>query len=160
MRGKALRKAVAFALGGLVVGLDQLTKAWALRALPDGESMTLIPGLLRLHVTENSGAAFSMLQGAGSFLVLAIVAAVVVILLAIRSSEGWWETLTLGLVLGGAIGNLIDRLTRGPGFSDGRVVDWIDPSFFPTFNVADASITTGVALLLLFGLLTRTDSAA
>jgi len=138
-----------------VVALDQATKAWALKGIPPNESIILIPGWLRLHVTENSGVAFSMLQGAGSFLVLAIIVAVIVILLAIRSSEGWWETLSLGLVLGGAMGNLVDRLTRGPGFSDGRVVDWIDPSFFPTFNLADISITVGVALLLLFSVLSR-----
>jgi len=95
------------------------------------------------------------LQGAGSFLVLAIIVAVVAIFLAIRSSEGWWETLSLGLVLGGAMGNLADRLTRGSGFADGRVVDWINPSFFWTFNVADASITVGVALLLLSGIFLR-----
>jgi len=138
-----------------VVALDQATKMWALSAIPSSKSIVLIPGWLRLHVTENSGVAFSMLQGAGSFLVLAIIVAVIVILLAIRSSEGWWETLSLGLVLGGAMGNLVDRLTRGPGFSDGRVVDWIDPSFFPTFNLADISITVGVALLLLFSVLSR-----
>jgi len=156
VRSKTLRrKAAAVGLGAFVVLLDQITKAWALRAVPAQESITLIPGLLRLHVTENSGVAFSMLQGAGSFLVLAIVVAVIVILLAIQSSERWWETLSLGLVLGGAMGNLVDRLTRGPGFSDGRVVDWIDPSFFPTFNLADTSITVGVALLLLFSVLSR-----
>lgn len=158
MRSKALKKAVAVGLGAAVVAFDQVTKAWVLHRLSDGESIILIPGLLRLHVFENSGAAFSILQGAGSFLVLAIIVAVIVILLAIRTSDGWWETLSLGLVLGGAVGNLVDRLTRGPGFSDGGVIDWIDPSFFPTFNVADASITTGVALLLLFSLLSREPS--
>lgn len=156
MRGKTLRrKAAAVGLAAFVVGLDQITKAWALRAIPEHESIILIPGWLRLHVTENSGVAFSMLRGAGSLLVPVIVVAVIVILLAIRSSEAWWETLSLGLVLGGAMGNLVDRLTRGPGFSDGRVVDWIDPSFFPTFNLADASITIGVGLLLLLSLLSR-----
>lgn len=153
MRSKTLiRKGAALAIAAAVVLLDQLTKSWALRAAPPGSSVELLPGLLRVHVSQNSGVAFSMLRNAGTILVVGIIIAVVVILFALKSSEGWWQALSLGLVLGGAVGNLVDRLTRGPGLLDGRVVDWIDPSFFPTFNIADSAITIGVVLLLITSL--------
>jgi signal peptidase II len=150
VRGQALKqKATALGIAAALVALDQLTKAWVLRAIPAGGSIELIPGVLRLHVAENSGVAFTLLRGAGPILVLGIVAVVILIVIALGSSEGWLQVLSLGIVLGGAVGNLVDRFTRGPGLLDGRVVDWIDPSFFPTFNVADTSITIGVALLLI-----------
>ena len=153
VRSKALKhKAAALIVAAVVVAADQITKAWALRAIPAGTSIELIPGVLRLRVFEYSGVAFSMLQNAGTVLVIAIIIAVVVILFALRSSESWWQSITLGLVLGGAMGNLVDRFVRGSGFLDGRVIDWIDAPFFATFNLADASITVGVILLLIVGI--------
>ena len=152
MRSETLKhKAVALAVAAVVVAVDQITKAWALRAIPAGDGIDIIPGVLRLRVSENSGVAFSMFQNAGTILVIAIIVAVIVILFALRTSESWWQSVTLGLVLGGAVGNLVDRFMRGSGFLNGRVVDWIEPSFFATFNVADASITIGVILLLIVG---------
>lgn len=152
VRIQALKqKAAALAVAALVVVADQLTKAWALRAIPDGGT-DLIRGVLRLRVYQNSGVAFSMLKDAGTILVIAIIIAVVVILFALKSSESWWQAITLGLVLGGATGNLVDRFVRGSGLLDGKVIDWIDVPFFATFNIADASITVGVALLLILSL--------
>ena len=75
--------------------------------------------------------------------------AVVVIVLVIRKVERGYDAVALGLVLGGAIGNLLDRIFRGDGLLDGRVVDFLDFSFFPAFNVADSAITVGAALALL-----------
>ena len=65
------------------------------------------------------------------------------------------ETAAYGLIIGGALGNLVDRVFRGPGLLDGRVIDWIDLWWIPTFNVADMSITIAVALLLIHAWLTR-----
>jgi signal peptidase II len=151
VRIQALKqKAAAFVVAALVVAADQLTKAWAIRTIPEG-GKDLIPGVLRLRVYENSGVAFSMLENAGAILVLVIIVAVIVILFALKSSESWPQAITLGLVLGGAAGNLVDRFVRGSGLLDGKVVDWVDVPFFATFNVADASITVGVVLLLILG---------
>jgi signal peptidase II len=103
----------------------------------------------------NSGAAFSLLEGFGSIIALiAIAAAVFIFLLAVQvDSKG--EIIALGLVLGGALGNLTDRVFRGDGFLDGGVIDFVDFSFFPAFNVADSAITVGAALALWFAFIRR-----
>lgn len=144
---KAFRLAAA-GIGAGVVLVDQLTKAWARSAL-DGSAVDVIPGFLRLALAENSGAAFGLFRGGGEIIAVLAVVAVGVIFFAFRTVDRWWDLLGLGLVLGGAVGNLIDRLTRGEGLLDGRVTDWIDLWFIPNFNVADAAISIGVALLLL-----------
>lgn len=131
-----------------MVAVDQLTKWWAQRALWDG-SVEVVSGLLWLRLVENSGAAFGLLSGAGSLLALVAIVAAVLILLSIRRLEGRWEALAMGLVLGGALGNLVDRLLRGSGLADGRVVDFVDLGWWPVFNVADAAITTGAVFLAL-----------
>lgn len=130
----------------LVVAVDRLTKLWALDALADGP-LEVVPGLLWLRLVENPGAAFGLLQGGGSLLALAAVVAAVLIALAIRRIDRPLEAVALGLVLGGAMGNLVDRLVRGPGLADGMVVDFIDLGWWPVFNVADAGITVGAVLL-------------
>jgi signal peptidase II len=90
-----------------------------------------------------------LFRGGGEIIAVFAVIAVGVILLTFRAVDRWWDLIGLGLVLGGALGNLVDRVTRGDGFLDGRVTDWIDLWFIPNFNVADAAISIGVALLLL-----------
>lgn len=151
------RKLWAFGTAAVVVAVDQATKAWAERALlsDPSRSIQVIPGILRLHGAENTGAAFSLFPGSGAFIPLVVVAAVILIVIAVHKSENEWEAISLGLVLGGALGNLIDRFARGPGLVDGSVVDWIEPSFFPTFNLADTAITVGVALLLILAMRRR-----
>jgi signal peptidase II len=131
-----------------VVAADQLTKWWAVSSLP-GNPIELIPGVLFLRYWTNSGAAFGLLRGAGSFIALGAIAAVGLIVLIVRELPGRLEALAMGLVLGGALGNLGDRLFRGPGLLDGRVVDFVDFRYFPAFNVADSAITVGAALALL-----------
>ena len=130
-----------------IVVADQLTKAWAQRALADGP-IVLIDGFLRFRLTENPGAAFSSFQGAGPLLAIVAVGVAAWIVMMIRRSGHTLEAVALALVLGGAVGNLVDRLTRGEGLLDGPVVDFVDFSFFPTFNVADAAISIGAVLLL------------
>lgn len=137
--------AVAVALAAAVV--DQLTKIWAVAALDDGP-IGVIGDLLQLRLTRNSGAAFSSLQGLGPLIGVAAVGVIGLVFIMIHHVPRRFEVVGLGLVLGGAVGNLLDRIFRGDGFLDGAVVDWIDPSFFPTFNVADSAITIGIAVLL------------
>jgi signal peptidase II len=143
---------IALTIAGVIVVLDQLTKWWVVTRLP-GDPIVLVDGFLQLRYHVNFGAAFSMLEGAGSIIALvAIGAAVFIVLLSSRVTR-LREIVALGLVLGGATGNLVDRIFRGDGFLDGGVVDWIDFSFFPAFNVADSAITVGAALAVLFALL-------
>lgn len=140
-----LRWALLTASG--VLALDQLTKWWVVATLP-GEPITLIDGFLDLRYVTNSGASFSMLQGAGSLIAVAVIAIVVLIVMLVRKIAHTPEAIAFGLVLGGAIGNLADRIFRGPGFFDGAVVDFVDFSFFPAFNVADSAVSVGAVLLL------------
>jgi signal peptidase II len=128
--------------------VDQVTKAWARAALEDS-IIEVLPGFLRLALAENSGAAFGLFKGGGQIIAVLAVAAVVFILVLLRSVDRWSDLTGLGLVLGGALGNLVDRIFRGDGFLDGRVTDWIDLWFIPNFNVADAAISIGAAVLLL-----------
>ncbi len=150
MRATSLRatRLTAIGIAAAVVAVDQLTKAWA-RSTLDDSIIELIPGFLRLALAENSGAAFGFFKGGGEIIAVFAVVAVGVIFFAFRAVEHRSDLIGLGLVLGGAVGNLVDRLTRGAGLLDGRVTDWIDLWFIPNFNIADAAISMGVALLLL-----------
>jgi signal peptidase II len=154
LREAVSNRAVALAVAAVVIGLDQLTKWWALNALDDGP-ISVLGDFLRLKLVFNPGAAFNSLQGSG---VLIAVIAIVVVLVLVRvsgSAEHRHEVVVFGLILGGAAGNLADRVFRGDGFLDGEVVDWIDWWFIPTFNVADASLTIGAVLAVIVSFLPR-----
>lgn len=138
----------------LLVVVDRITKVWAWSELSDGAKVLIDPWL-SLQLAENRGAAFGLMQDGGSLLAVAAVVAVVVIGVALRSVVHRGEAIALGMVLAGAVGNLIDRVLRGPGLVDGAVVDWIKFPNFPNFNVADSSITVGVVLLLAMSLFRR-----
>lgn len=141
---------VAIAAGWLAV--DQITKNLAEKHLGDGATVPFIGELLQFHLTYNPGAAFSM--GTGSTALLTVLAATVctVIIWNARrlGSVGW--AIGLGLLLGGALGNLTDRLTREPGFGKGHVVDFLMLPNFPIFNVADIGITSAAVLIGLLAL--------
>ena len=139
-----------FLLAGAVVALDQATKAWAVAALSDGP-VRLIDDVLALRLTRNPGGAFSLLTGFTPFLAVLAAGLVVVIVRTTRRTADPVTAYTLALVLGGAVGNLVDRLVRSPGFLRGHVIDFIDLSFWPTFNLADSAITIGVILILIRG---------
>jgi signal peptidase II len=141
-------------MAALVVVVDTVTKRWASIEFA-GSPLEVIPGFLRLRFAENPGAAFSLLQNAGPLLGLAAIAVGAGLLWAIRLERPVMETAAYGLIVGGALGNLVDRMFRGPGFLDGKVIDWIDLWWIPTFNVADMSITIAVTLLLIHAWLTR-----
>ncbi len=117
--------------------------------------IVIIPGLFGLHLEQNPGAAFSIFQNAGPFLGSAAILATGVLAVMLAKNTGWAETVGFGLIMGGAVGNLVDRIVRGDGFLDGRVIDWLQLRNFPTFNIADASITFGVAVLLIASLRKR-----
>ena len=137
----------ALTVAAVAVLVDQTTKIWAVAALDDGP-VGLIGDVLRLRLTRNTGAAFSSLQGWGPLIGVAALGVVGLIFVMLHHEPRRFEVIGLGLVLGGAIGNLLDRIFRGNGFLDGAVVDWIDPSFFPAFNGADSAISIGVAVLV------------
>ncbi|MFP3913346.1 MAG: signal peptidase II [Actinomycetota bacterium] len=137
----------ALATGAAVVVLDLLTKRWASSSLTSRPT-DVLGSFLQVRFVENTGAAFSMFQGAGTFFGIAAVVAIGVVLWFLRSARNGWEVVGLGLVMGGAAGNLIDRVARGEGLLDGAVIDWVNLWFIPTFNIADASITVAVVTLL------------
>ncbi|MEA2023669.1 MAG: signal peptidase II [Actinomycetota bacterium] len=145
---------LAGAIAAVVVIVDQLTKAWAVRTLDDGP-IVLIDGVLNLRLFFNTGASFSLFAKGGAIIGLVVIGVVVMIFFALREAGHRLDAVALGLVLGGAIGNLLDRLFRGDGFLDGAVVDFINVPFFATFNVADIAINIGVGLLLVGAFLRR-----
>lgn len=139
-------------VASVIVGLDQLTKAWAVVALSDGP-IELIGDAVRFDLVRNRGGAFSVLSFDGVTPLLAVAAIALslwLVYLGHRENDPWL-VFGLALVLGGALGNLADRLFRAPGVLEGGVVDFVDVGSWPTFNLADAAITVGVVLLLLRG---------
>ena len=138
------------------VVLDQLTKIWAVADLSDGP-ISVIGDFLQFKLTRNPGAAFSSFQDGGPVLGLVAVVMTIVILFALSSTERRSEAILLGAVMGGALGNFVDRVFRGEGFLDGAVIDFIAFSFWPTFNVADSAITVGVVALLVMSFFLPAD---
>jgi signal peptidase II len=130
-----------------IVAIDQLTKSWAVSALADGPKH-VIGDFLIFDLSRNSGSAFSRFQGYTPVVaVLAIVIAVFVAR-ALRQATDRWMLVGLVLVLGGALGNLADRLARSPGFLRGHVIDFVAVGWYPVFNFADSCITIGAILLI------------
>ena len=139
-----------FLLTAAVVALDQATKVWAVAALSDGP-IRLIDDLLALRLVRNPGGAFSVFTGFTPLLAVLATVLVVIIVRTTRRTADPVMAYTLALVLGGAVGNLVDRMVRSPGFLRGHVIDFVDLSFWPTFNLADSAISVGVVIVLLRG---------
>lgn len=140
-RAVALTRAFAVLL--VVVGLDQLTKHTIGTAIAPGQVKTLVPGVLHLVYERNTGVAFSVLAGGGALVYLltaAALAALVTFLMLRPERRLLW--LPTGMLIGGAVGNLIDRIAHG------SVIDFIELPHWPVFNVADISITFGVIILV------------
>jgi signal peptidase II len=144
----------------LVLAADIITKVVAVAQLEDRAPVELLGGLVFLQLVRNPGAAFSLATGYTWVLTIVAIAVVVVIARVARRlrSTGW--AIALGLVLGGALGNLTDRLFRAPGPLQGHVVDVVslftpDGRAWPVFNLADSSIVSGGVLLVLLALLGR-----
>lgn len=143
------RIGVLVAVAVTALTLDVITKAIVVATLPDRPPISLLGGLLTLRVLRNSGAAFNI--GNGMTLVFTVIATgvVVAILRYARKLRSLPWAITLGLLLGGALGNLGDRMLRSPGVFRGHVVDWIELPHWPVFNLADASIVCGGVLAVL-----------
>ena len=139
----ARRLLVAVAVVASVVIADQLTKWWAVTRLSRGPIHLI--GTLDFELTRNTGASFSLFQGQASVLIPVAVILVGVLLVMAWRAPTYGRAAILGLILGGALGNLADRLFRD---DHGAVVDFVALHFWPTFNVADASIVVGCILLL------------
>jgi signal peptidase II len=154
--GRALRpvqerrtlSAIALAVAAALIAVDHATKWWAQRALDDRD-IELI-GSLRLHLVYNRGAAFGLGSKYAPFIALAALAIVLLVFRSAGGLQGRLSQVAVGLVIGGAIGNLLDRLLRdGTGFLGGGVVDFIDVQFWPVWNVADMGVSIGAVLLAL-----------
>jgi len=156
---RARRVALFAGVAVLVLGLDVLSKVLVVARMPETHPpVRVLGGVVYLQQTRNSGAAFSL--GTGFTVILTVVAVAVVVFIVRTAgrmrSTGW--AIALGLILGGALGNLADRVFRGPGFGRGHVVDWIslfgpDAKYWPIFNIADSAIVCGAILAGLLALL-------
>jgi len=131
---------------------DRVAKLFALKALHPGESIKVLPGIFHLTLVLNNGAAFGLLRDwAAFFIVISTVVVTAIIVYAWRRPiTSAPLAVSLGLMLGGALGNLVDRITYG-----GRVVDFLDFRIWPVFNIADSAITVGVTMLILTMFLTK-----
>jgi len=155
--------AIWLILSLIVIGLDQWSKAWVLSNLPEFEPVPVIDGFWNWYRTYNTGAAFSFLSNAGGwqqwfFIAMAVMISTVLIIFLCRTKQNDWRTaLPYALVIGGAIGNVIDRLIHG------HVVDFIQwyvgRYYWPAFNLADSAIVGGAIGLVLFGLITHNHNA-
>ena len=155
---KPKRVALLAVIAATVVILDLLTKIIIVATVTPGESVRLLGGLVYFSLIRNPGAAFSMATGMTWLLALVAIGVVIVIIRMAPKLRSTPWAVSLGLVLGGAIGNLIDRIFRSPGFLQGHVVDFVsvfgpNAEYFPIFNVADSAITIGGISLVVTALL-------
>lgn len=143
---------VAWATAGLVLIIDQMSKVWAVATLEGQPDRQIIGDFLRFSFVRNPGAAFG-LGGSATivFSLIAIVVAVVLVRMSTKLVSVWWGV-ALGLMLGGAVGNLLDRIFREPGVMQGHVVDFLRLPNWPVFNVADMSLVGAAILIVILSL--------
>jgi signal peptidase II len=136
-----------YAVAGGALLLDQVSKAWVEQTLAGRPPIRVIPGILSLNYTTNSGGAFGFGESAPwLFAGATIVVSAVIVVVSMRRRMRTPVAVALGMILGGALGNLADRVAGGTGFS-GRVTDFIDLQVWPVFNLADTAIVIGAVLL-------------
>jgi signal peptidase II len=146
---------VLFVVAVFVLAADVVSKVIVVAKLAGRTPVRLLDGLLTLDYTRNAGAAFSI--GTGATYVFGVVAIAVIVVI-LRTARRLFSTpwaVVLGLLLGGATGNLVDRLLRSPGVLRGHVVDWIQLPHFAVFNLADSAISIGGVLAVLLALAGR-----
>lgn len=135
-------------VAGIVVALDQATKAIVVGTMREGQTIPIVDGAWHWTFQRNPGAAFGIFTSVPVlFTVLAALISIAILWYAPRVTERS-GAIALGLVLGGAIGNLVDRVARPPGLFRGHVIDFIDLRVWPVFNIADAAIVVGAGLLI------------
>jgi signal peptidase II len=142
-----------FCVAVVVLAADAISKAQVLAKLPGHPPVRLLDGLITLDLTFNAGAAFGVGTSYTAVIALIVCGVIVYIIRTARRLRSRAWTIALGLLLGGAMGNLGDRLFRAPGLLRGQVVDWINLPHFPwTFNLADASITCAAVIIAILAL--------
>lgn len=137
---------VAVGIAAIIVLIDQASKSWAVTTLADGP-IVVIDGFFKLRLTFNTGASFSSFSGGGPIIAIVVFGVIGFIFYILGDASRKLEAVALGFVLGGAVGNLIDRVFGGEGILDGAVVDFLAVSSFAVFNVADMAVNLGVVLL-------------
>jgi len=131
-----------------VLVADQATKNWVLNSLDDGRTIDLF-WTLRFNLVFNSGMAFSQGQGAGRLIGLLAVGVALWLWFSLRKATSQLSLVGTSMLIGGALGNVADRLFRGDKWLAGAVVDFIDLQWFPVFNIADSAVTIGAAMLIM-----------
>ncbi|MFF9020831.1 signal peptidase II [Streptomyces eurythermus] len=146
--GRGRRIAVLFSVAAFAYALDLISKMLVVARLEGRAPIRVVGDLLELHVIRNPGAAFSF--GAAFTVIFSLIAAIVIVVI-IRLARKLYSfpwAVALGLLLGGALGNLTDRIFRAPGVFEGAVVDFIAPKGFAVFNLADSAIVCGGILIV------------
>ena len=126
----------------VVLILDILTKGWAMSALSDGRDIHIF-WTMHFALTHNEGMAFSTGTNVGPFIGMLAIVVIAILIFTLRKQSSVISLVATGCIIGGAIGNVLDRVFRGSGFMDGAVVDFIDFRWWPVFNVADIGIVCG-----------------
>lgn len=156
-RRAARRLTTVLAGAVVVVAVDQATKQWALTALA-GRPPRPVWWTLQWNLSFNQGMAFSAAQGFGPIIGLLAVAVAVAVARWVRHQPGLAPGVAAALVIGGAFGNVTDRLFRGEAWMRGAVVDFVDLQWFPIFNVADTAVNVGGLVFVVWALLARPDT--
>lgn len=142
------RLGLLLSVAGVVLALDVVTKVLAVKYLTPGQPVSIIGDTVTWTLVRNSGAAFSMATGYTWVLTLVALGVVGgIIWMGRRLVSPWWAV-GLGMILGGALGNLVDRFFRAPGPLRGHVVDFLSIGWWPVFNVADPAVVGGAILLV------------
>ena len=139
-RVRTSRIGIGAALAVLI--LDILTKGWAVSALSDGRDIHIL-WTLHFALTHNEGMAFSTGTNIGPFIGMLAIVVIAILVATMRKQSNTMSLVATGCIVGGATGNVLDRVFRGTGFMDGAVVDFIDLRWWPVFNVADIGIVCG-----------------
>ncbi len=137
-----------YLVAALTWGLDLSAKIWAVNNLSARNPVEILGSFFQLTLVRNPGAAFGFATGATVVLTgVAIAAVIVIVYYSSKITSLGWAT-TLGLLLGGVLGNLTDRLFRSPGFFKGEVIDWLEITNWPVFNLADSAIVIAAFLAI------------
>jgi signal peptidase II len=154
LRARRIRAlTIMFTVAAVVVAADAISKALVLGRLREHQPVQLLHGLITLDLTFNAGAAFGVGTSYTAVIALIVCGVIVYIIRTARRLRSLAWTIGLGLLLGGAVGNLGDRLFRAPGPLRGQVVDWINLPHFPwTFDLADASITCAAVIIAILAI--------
>jgi len=141
-----------YLVAALTWGLDLASKIWAVNNLSARNPIEILGSFFQLTLVRNSGAAFSFATGATViFTAISIAAATAIIYYSTKITSLGWAT-ALGLVLGGVLGNLTDRIFRSPGFFKGEVIDWLELKHWPVFNLADSAIVVAAFLAIVLSI--------